>query len=129
MSRVHLVAHSVGEGGRNAAADVRAVQHLLNDWLGRKNARLLAVDGVAGPLTIGAIRDAQRAFGGVVDGRVDPAGPTINWLFRNFMDAMLGGVKLPLERPPPGTAGEMPNAAEIDAAFAAFAAALRRSRG
>lgn len=70
---------SVGMGGANRRDDVIAIQTLLN------LARLvvpqigpsLAVDGIAGPKTIGAIRAFQTAQFGSADGRVDPGKRTI----------------------------------------------------
>lgn len=71
---------SVGEGGGNVAEDVGLVQILLNSMLGLQGKTLLAVDGIAGPLTIGAIRDFQAQFTGGRDGRVDPGGATFRTL-------------------------------------------------
>jgi hypothetical protein len=68
---------SVGRGGTNRADDTLIVQLLLNDFLGKTGATLLKLDGIVGPLTIGAIEKAQRHFGGAVDGRVDPKGRTL----------------------------------------------------
>jgi peptidoglycan hydrolase-like protein with peptidoglycan-binding domain len=76
---------SVGSGGVNQLADVRAVQQLLNTFIlaqrlpGRA---MLSVDGKIGPNTIGAIRDFQRIFVGMSspDGRVDPGGQTLEKL-------------------------------------------------
>ena len=62
---------AVGQGGRNAPEDVRAVQGLLNGAGAR-----LAEDGLIGPATIGAIVTFQRAHTAIADGRVDPGGPT-----------------------------------------------------
>ncbi|MEH1127186.1 peptidoglycan-binding domain-containing protein [Micromonospora sp. CPCC 206061] len=55
----------VREGDRGQA--VRDVQHLL-----RENRYELAVDGVFGPLTDGAVRDFQKDRSLVVDGIVGP---------------------------------------------------------
>ena len=72
---------SVGDGGKNRAADVRYVQFLLSDHLatGNDEARL-QVDGICGPKTREAIRRFQQAQLGFADGRVDPGGPTIRRL-------------------------------------------------
>jgi len=73
---------SVGSGGVNRRDDVVRVQEYLNfarrqDWL-----REIAVDGLVGPETTGAIIAFQRRRTRVVDGRVDPGGPTITELER-----------------------------------------------
>ncbi len=76
---------SVGKGGKNLAADVKLVQSMLN------NAPLqdggppapLKADGLAGPLTIGAITRFQRASRlAIADGRIDPGRSTITALGR-----------------------------------------------
>ncbi|HEY7685139.1 MAG TPA: peptidoglycan-binding domain-containing protein [Gemmatimonadales bacterium] len=70
---------SVGTGGRNDLADVRLVQTLLNVVPAHEAGpqAKLAVDGIAGPKTVAAIRRFQQAHTKVVDGRVDASGPTI----------------------------------------------------
>ena len=71
---------SVGKGGKDVEADVRLVQALLNNVPEAQGGPgpKLNVDGRVGPLTIGAITRFQRASGRkVVDGRIDPLGPTI----------------------------------------------------
>jgi len=65
------ISGSVGRGGKNAAPDARAVQNLLN-----KQGASLAVDGLVGPKTIGAITSFQQKSGGAADGRVDVDGKT-----------------------------------------------------
>jgi hypothetical protein len=73
------IADSVGTGGANRRDDVRVVQSLLNvayDRL-RTPPRTIPVDGFAGPDTLAAIRQFQRAELGSDDGLVDPAGTTI----------------------------------------------------
>lgn len=69
---------SVGAGGGNSHGDVRTVQYLLNCVPTKAGGPSpeLAVDGIAGPLTKGAIKKFQSALGGICDGRVDPRGPT-----------------------------------------------------
>ncbi|MEO8310266.1 MAG: hypothetical protein ABI520_03755 [Caldimonas sp.] len=58
---------SVGRGGQNASADVRAVQGALG----------IAADGACGAQTIGAIEAFQRKMGvAKPDGRVDAGGAT-----------------------------------------------------
>lgn len=64
---------SVGAQGRNARADVLAVQGALN----RRAGAGLVEDGQCGSKTIAAITAFQRAQGlRAADGRVDPGGPT-----------------------------------------------------
>lgn len=76
---------SVGAGGVNRQQDVRTVQELLNKvfpgWGGPEEK--LAVDGLVGPKTIGAIRRFQQAQLGTIftpDGRVDPGHRTLHRL-------------------------------------------------
>jgi len=74
---------SVGLGGANRAADVRAVQSLLNDVRPDRGGPVppLDVDGLAGPLTNGAIGKFQRKQSlPAADSRVDPDGPTLQAL-------------------------------------------------
>lgn len=72
---------SVGNGGRNLSGDVQAVQFLLNAWQGLSASEFLDLDGIAGPLTCGAIASLQQAAGlRIIDGRVDPEGPTLEVL-------------------------------------------------
>lgn len=75
----------VGRGGVNQAPDVRTVQELLNGvppaWGGPTPK--LALDGLIGPKTIGAIGDFQTTQFGTVfqaDFRVDPGQMTITRL-------------------------------------------------
>ena len=70
---------SVGNSGANAKFDVMTVQYLLN-CVPRSEGGPdleLTVDGLAGPLTIGAISQFQKAHLNWSDGRVDPFGPTL----------------------------------------------------
>ena len=71
---------SVGRGGVNRNDDTRKVQLLLNNWISERGLTLLAVDGIVGPKTIASIESFQRARTGIVDGRVDPTGPTMREL-------------------------------------------------
>jgi murein DD-endopeptidase MepM/ murein hydrolase activator NlpD len=74
---------SVGFGGVNNTADVLTVQSLLNDNRGRVlGARDVAIDGIAGPQTIQAIRLFQQQIvkSIIPDGRVDPNGLTFREL-------------------------------------------------
>jgi peptidoglycan hydrolase-like protein with peptidoglycan-binding domain len=78
------ISRSVGTGGANLKKDVRYVQALLNYWR-LENGRLrIKVDGLVGPVTVGAIRDFQQLRAGIVDGRVDPYGPSIKALEAAF---------------------------------------------
>lgn len=66
------IGSSVGEGGANKPADVGKVQTLLNNVRAAK----IVVDQRCGPATIQAIREFQKGFLPVPDGRVDPGGRT-----------------------------------------------------
>ena len=68
-----MIVASVGEDGTNRAGDIRTVQWLLL----RIGIDPGAVDGLAGPRLIAAIRSAQARFGIDADGRIDPGGRTI----------------------------------------------------
>ena len=102
---------SVGTGGKNSLADVLAVQLLLNAWLRAAGQPLLALDGVAGPLTCHAVKSCQSALGmPVLDGRVDPGGPTLKVLTRLCLGEMsLGFQPNPyFSSPAPAGAGDLP---------------------
>src|SRR5690242_1583738 len=74
---------SVGRVGRNNPVEVKMIQSMLNSLPAMDGGPTsqLAVDGLVGPLTIGAITTFQRAARlRVADGRVDPLGPTIRAL-------------------------------------------------
>ena len=73
---------SVGSGGINHTPDVRLVQMALNSVPGSTGgaAPPLAGDGIVGPKTIAAIRRFQQLWSSVVDGRIDPQGPTLRAL-------------------------------------------------
>lgn len=90
---MEIVGSSVGKGGKNAPADARLVQLLLNEWLARERKTLLRVDGICGPLTRAAIENFQRASVRVTDGRIDPAGPTISALAVLHLASLEHGVK------------------------------------
>jgi peptidoglycan hydrolase-like protein with peptidoglycan-binding domain len=79
---------AAGLGGRNAIDDVILIQSLLNAISPGEGGPQpkLKVDGIAGPLTIGAIRRYQKARTHIVDGRVDPHGPTIKSLVTTLND-------------------------------------------
>lgn len=73
---------SVGAGGANARAEVVQVQGALNGIppaLGGPETAL-APDGVAGSRTVAAIRGFQSGWLDLVDGRLDPGGPTLQCL-------------------------------------------------
>jgi peptidoglycan hydrolase-like protein with peptidoglycan-binding domain len=76
------ITSSVGSGGVNRHADVRRVQDYLNVARSQDGLPPIAVDGIVGPETIGAITAFQRGNTRVIDGRVDPHGPTIATLER-----------------------------------------------
>jgi hypothetical protein len=65
---------SVGVGGGNLVVDVMTVQFLLNCVPTNEGgpSEELEVDGLAGPLTKGAILRFQHTHFGWADGRVDP---------------------------------------------------------
>ena len=73
-----LISASVGFGGANRRDDVSLIQSLLNGVPSASGGPTnpLKVDGIVGPLTIGAIRRFQSANLGFSDGRVDPGGQT-----------------------------------------------------
>lgn len=69
---------SVGAGGTNDAGDVSYVQYLLGHWLANRGQASISVDGIVGPVTIGAIDQAQlEIFGHVADSLVEPENQTI----------------------------------------------------
>jgi uncharacterized protein (TIGR02594 family) len=72
------IQRSVGVGGVNLPADVRAVQELLIDKA-PPGAPALSIDGKLTPALMQAIRDFQRRVMGLSnpDGRVDPGGRTL----------------------------------------------------
>jgi hypothetical protein len=61
----------VGAGRPNLGVDVRYVQLLLNDWHQRSQIAEIAVDGILGGETVGAISQFQNAVFGTSDGAVD----------------------------------------------------------
>jgi peptidoglycan hydrolase-like protein with peptidoglycan-binding domain len=73
------ISASVGRGGRNIPADVRAVQQALNriSPVNGGPALALAVDGIVGPKTLAAILAFQKREVDLDDGRIDPNGPTL----------------------------------------------------
>src|SRR5436309_13611924 len=75
---------SVGEGGTNRSRDVSLIQFMLNERRRADGFRQIAVDGISGPETIGAIRSFQENETGIVDGRIDPNGPAWNALLADY---------------------------------------------
>ena len=86
-----IIRASVGRGGYNNKSDVRIIQRLLNEATPTGQGPL-AVDGIVGPKTIAAIQSFQKVAGGVVDGRVDPHGPTIKRLARRHIENVAAGL-------------------------------------
>lgn len=120
MAGPSVLSASVGAGGGNAAGDVGLVQILLNVMRGLQKKPLLAVDGVAGPLTIAAIKDFQTQFSSSVDGRIDPTGPTIRRLIFAYITTMRIGVDSMKPFPPSFAvlaAQERPSAASLGEAL------------
>lgn len=94
------ISSSVGRGGTNLRADVLLIQQLINNHLPIP-LRPLEVDGICGPLTIGAIEEIQRRSLHLnqPDGRIDPGGATFRFLTG-------GGVQVALK--PPVAPGSFP---------------------
>jgi peptidoglycan hydrolase-like protein with peptidoglycan-binding domain len=92
---------AVGQGGANFKDDVTAVQTLLNTAHVQVKApkKPIAIDGLVGPETIGAIRQFQQQELGFQDGRVDPNNKTINRL--NQVATAAGFVLPPAPMPIP----------------------------
>lgn len=101
-----VIGGSVGRGGRNSPEDVRTIQRALNDVDPADGGPILklAVDGVAGPLTIAAIEKYQKRQLGWSDGRVDTDEPTIHAL--NGYAAPQKGKKAKPKPPPKATAAQ-----------------------
>lgn len=111
---------AVGFGGRNLPADVMTVQYLLNCVPAVQGGpiRELAVDGIAGPITMAAIRKFQLAMFGRADGRIDPGRDTLATLLPydplpNEPVMLTGGIKKPSR----------------DAAFIKFASEMAAHKG
>ncbi|MBL8213603.1 MAG: hypothetical protein JNK87_22990 [Bryobacterales bacterium] len=71
---------SVGKGGVNLRTDTVRIQEALNLFRQQHNLPLLKVDGIVGPKTIAAITNFQQSYTRIVDGRIDPHGPTLQAL-------------------------------------------------
>lgn len=116
------IEQSVGCKGVNAPADVRLVQRLLNADLARRGKPLLAVDGLVGPKTTGAISEYQKHYKlPFVDGRVDRDGPTVRDLLERSYRELLRGFR-PLGRLPGVVLGAAERA-EFD--YCAFAKCVK----
>jgi hypothetical protein len=74
------ISQSVGRDGANLRREVQYVQALLNVFRTERGQTLLDLDGLVGPLTIGAIEEFQTAVTGIVDGRVDPGAQAVTAL-------------------------------------------------
>ena len=74
MVGTSLIKGSVGFGGQNNREDVTMVQRALNEIPLPQGGPSppLAVDGLIGPKTNGAIRTFQQRNTGIADGRIDP---------------------------------------------------------
>lgn len=72
-----MIAQSVGSLGVNHLDDVVVIQCGLNAFRMRQGQPALAVDGLVGPQTTGAIAAFQRSQALPADGRIDPAGATL----------------------------------------------------
>jgi peptidoglycan hydrolase-like protein with peptidoglycan-binding domain len=71
-----MIEHSVGRGGFNDRNDVLLIQNALTVCRLQGGKCAIALDGLVGPETIGAITDYQQRNGLIADGRVDVRGPT-----------------------------------------------------
>lgn len=96
------ISSPVGDHARNIAEDVRTVQRFLNGVPPGNGGpgKSLKIDGVAGPLTKGAIRQFQSRHLRRADGRVDPEGPTLQKLRALNVGGGLSGQAVPAT---PGT--------------------------
>ncbi len=77
-----FITASVGKNGKNQISDVVNMQLMLNNFIlagHLKPHNVLVPDGVAGKLTIGAIKAFQHCYLGFPfpDGRIDPGGQTL----------------------------------------------------
>ncbi len=84
------ISGSVGTGGMNKQPDVRIIQAALNDIPADEGGATtpLKVDGIAGTLTRATISRYQTMNVTIIDGRIDPNGPTI----RSMNERLGGGV-------------------------------------
>ena len=77
-----MITASVGRGGANVPNDVRILQCGLNVTRASSGLRPIAIDGLVGRETLGAIREFQRRNNLLMDGRMDVNGPAIARLRR-----------------------------------------------
>jgi peptidoglycan hydrolase-like protein with peptidoglycan-binding domain len=105
------ITQSVGEGGKNIAADVILVQQLLN----KNHGQSLTADGDCGAKTIAAIKDFQAKKVGLSkpDGRIDPGGKSWN--------ALNGGTTT-APTTPTNPANMTPNTGDLTGEYAKIAA-------
>ena len=109
INKTVAIQRSVGRGGSNGEADVRAIQEQLNGQMNPPR-RKLAVDGKVGPMTIGMIRDFQRNVAGMKwpDGRVDPAQRTLRYLNDPMSEGVWARMSI-CPAPPPNPPRPAPN--------------------
>jgi hypothetical protein len=83
---------SVGIGGINLRPDVLQIQAALNaiDPTDGGPVPKLAVDGICGRLTVGAIGKFQRGVLTRIDSRIDPDGPTLKALNTRLVSSVSG---------------------------------------
>jgi hypothetical protein len=78
LPAAHGIKHSVGRGGVNKAADVKAVQARLEE----RGVEIGKVDSLIGPHTIGGIEKFQHNFLPHPDGLIEPGHVTEQHLFK-----------------------------------------------
>lgn len=101
-----ILGGSVGANGKNSRRDTKLAQFLLNGWRMRHQRTPIRVDGLVGPQTTGAIADFQRTNKmRTVDGRIDPAGPTIMALVAFHFSSIAGDFSGNPKTQPPVPAG------------------------
>jgi peptidoglycan hydrolase-like protein with peptidoglycan-binding domain len=89
---------SVGEGGVNRSREVKYVQFLLCDWQYCRGGVGIVVDGIVGPKTKAEIRKFQSECSGIVDGRIDPSGPSIKALETAHINSLILGIGVSASR-------------------------------
>lgn len=100
MADASVLTGSVGRNGANHRPDVRLVQGLLNGWRTRNGRQNIAVDGIVGDETTGAILDFQQQMGTGSDARLDPDGPTLRALFLQHFSAVQDQLRVSLYQYP-----------------------------
>lgn len=114
------IKHSVGQGGWNFPHDVVIVQALLNRHR-PSTCPLLAVDKVAGGLTVEAIKEFQKRVVNLPqpDGRIDPTGLTAEFLYTSptwlsvqgtvkYLNTLVATVESGIKRAASGAASMLP---------------------